>query len=206
LRKHSIAKKKGEIQMNRKLKWLIAVAVAGLLVMAIAIPVMAAGPNGANNRSANTVQPGYASCQGLGLGPDQAVLDLLGMTQVQIQELRQSGQSLVQIAATKSVTEVALVNAILAEKQAAIQKLVSAGTMTQAQADTQLAQIRERVQLAVNRTTVGPPVWAGSNGNNQNGAGMMGRSGSKGNQANCSGTPGTCTGTGSMMRTGRTAR
>jgi hypothetical protein len=192
--------------MNRKLKWLIVAAVAGLLVMAIAIPVMAAGPNGANNRSANTVQSGYGSCQGLGLGPDQTVLDLLRMTQAQIQELRQSGQSLVQIAATKNVTEETLITTIMAEKQAAIQKLVSVGTMTQAQADVQLAQMRERVSLAVNRTTVGPPEWAGANGNRQNGSGMMGRNGSRGNQANCTGATGTCTGTGGMMRSGRTPR
>lgn len=187
--------------MNRKMKWIIAGVVGGLLVVAIAIPAMAAGPNGTINRSTITMEQGHGNCQGsgLGIGPDQAVLDLLGMTQAQIQELRQSGQSLVQIAATRNVTEETLVNTILAEKQAAVQKLVTAGTITQAQADLQLAQMQERIQIAVNRTTVGPPEWAGSNGNRQNGSGMMGRNGPGGNQTNCSGT-------GSMLRSGRNAR
>ena len=147
--------------MNRKLKWLVAGVVGGLLVMAIAIPAMAAGPNGSGNRSTSAVQTGNCQGVGLGIGPDQAVLDLLGMTQDQVKELRQSEQSLVQIAATKNITEETLINTILAEKQAEVRALVTAGTITQAQADLQLAQMQERIKLAVNRTTVGPPEWAG---------------------------------------------
>ena len=36
------------MEMRRNLKWLIAAIAAGLLVMAIAIPALAAGPNGVN--------------------------------------------------------------------------------------------------------------------------------------------------------------
>jgi hypothetical protein len=191
--------------MNRKLKWLITAGVAALLVIAIAIPAFAAGPNGTNG-STLMGQAGFGNCQGLGFGPNEAAAELLGMTQEQIQEQRQAGMSLVQIAATKNISEEALISAIMADKQESIQSLVNAGTITQTQAELRLEQMKERVQLAVNRTTVGPPDWAGANGNRQNGTGMMSQSGLRGNQENCTGTPGTCTGVGGMMRSGRTAR
>jgi hypothetical protein len=194
LRKFSIIKK-GDTEMRKHLKWWIAAIVAGLLVMAIAIPVFAAGPNGANSGTPTpTIQPGYGNgnCQGSGAGINEAVTNLLGMTQEQIQEQRQSGKSLAQIAAVQGVSEEALINAIMAGKQEAVQNMVTAGTITQTQADQMFTQMRERVQLAVNRTTVGPPEWAGT-----------GRGGQMGNQQNFNGTTGTCTGQGTMMRAGR---
>ncbi len=197
--------------MRKHFKWLIAALVAGALTMAIAIPALASGPGGANSSTpTSTAQPGYGNgrCQGLGTGINEAVTTLLGMTREQIQEQRQAGQSLVQIAVSRTVTEEALVNAIMVGKQEAIQEMLAAGTITQAQADQRLEQMRERVQLAVNRTTVGPPDWAGVNGQNgvRNGTGMGNQGGPRGNQENCTGTPGTCTGAGKMMRAGRTAR
>jgi hypothetical protein len=190
--------KKGENKMNKKMKWVIAGAVAGLLVAVIAIPVLAAGPNGARGATNPAVsQTGCGNYQGLGLGPDQEVATLLGLTQEQIREQRQAGKSLVQIAAIQNVTEETLLNTIMAENQAAIQNMVAAGTLTQAQADWRLAQMKERVQLAINRTTVGPPEWAGANG--QKGTGMMRKSGQGFNQSNCSGS-------GQMMRAGGNGR
>ena len=181
--------------MNKKLKWLIALAVVGLLVMAIAVPVLAAGPNGANGTTPTpTTQPGYGNCQGLGLGIDDAVTKLLGMTNAQIAEQRQAGKSLVQIAATKNVSQEALVNAILADRKDALQKLVTAGTLTQAQADQRLEFMKQQIQQNVNRTTVGPPANRG----------MM--NGTGGNCANCGNgnvTPGTGLRGGGMMRFGR---
>ena len=53
--------------MRKNLKWLIAAVVAGLLVMAIAIPVLAAGPN-SNNGSNPITQPGCGNGNGKGLG------------------------------------------------------------------------------------------------------------------------------------------
>jgi hypothetical protein len=191
--------------VNKKMKWLLTGTIVGLLVLAFAIPALAAGPNGINdNASTNTAQARYGNCQGLGLGPDQEVADLLEMTQVQIQEQRLAGKSLVQIAATKNISEETLVNTIMADRQQLLQKQVTDGTITQAQADQCLTQMKERVQLAVNRTTVGPPEWAGANGNGQNKSGM--RQGVlKGNQ-NCTGASGTCAGSGNMIRGGRSSR
>jgi hypothetical protein len=182
------------MEMRKNLKWLIGAAVAGLLVLAIAIPVLAAGPNGANRgTSTQTGQPAYGNgnCQGLGAGINEAVTELLGMTREQVQEQRREGKSLVQIAADKNVTEEALIDAIMAGKQEAVQKLVADGTITQAQADQRLAQMRERVQIAISRIAVGPPDWAGGNGNGQkgtgNGNGRMKQAGPKGDQRNYNG-------------------
>jgi hypothetical protein len=181
--------------MNKKVKWLIASAVAGLLVIAIAIPVFAAGPNGGNGTTPTpTVQPGYGNCQGLGIGIDDAVTKLLGMTSAQIAEQRQAGKSLVQIAATKNVTEAALVNAILADRKADLQKLVTAGTLTQAQADQRLEFMKQQIQQNVNRATDGPPSGRGMMGGFGGNCGMGGNN----NTASGAGPRG-----GGMMRFGR---
>jgi hypothetical protein len=183
--------------MKKKIKWVIAGVVAGLLVIAIAIPVLANGPDGVSD---STVQGcGYGNCQGLGFETDEEVATLLGLTPEQIREQKLSGKSLVQIAADQNVDEQALVSAILAEKQTNLKSRVAAGKLTQEQADLMLAQMKERVQLAVKRTKVGPPKWAGGKSDDQSGQGMMRKGGQRGNQADC-------TGIGQMMRSGRNAR
>jgi hypothetical protein len=178
---------------------LVSMVLAGVLATALAVTVAAAGPQG---NGTGSVQTGSSTID--------VVSKLLGLTPEQIQEQRQAGKSLLQIAATKNVTEVALVDAIMADKEAAVQKLVTAGTITQEQADLRLAQMRERVELAVNRTATGRPEWAAGNGNGQNGVcngtGVMRQSNGQGNQENCTGTPGTCTGSGKMMRAGRASK
>ena len=184
-------------------KFTLAVLIAGLLIVAVAGTILAAGPTGTGNNSTGTTA--CTNCGGgfgQGAGVDEAVTKLLGMTEEQIQAERQAGKSLVQIAATKNVSETALINAVMADKQAAVQKLLAAGTITQAQADQRIAQMTERVKLAVNRTTVGPPEWAGANGNGQKGGMKQGN----GNQANCDGTGANGTGKGGMMRFGKTAK
>lgn len=183
-------------------KLAIAGIIAGVLVVALAGTILAAGPSG--GRDTSTGLSGYSGCGnglGLGSGPEESVADLLGMTQEQIREQRQAGKSLVQIAATNNISEETLVNAITADRQEVFQKRLTAGTITQAQADQCLEQMKERVQRAVNRTTVGPPEWANANGNRQNGAGM--RQGGLGGNQNLN-SDGNCTGAGGMMRFGRT--
>lgn len=182
----------------------LAMVIAGILVVALAGTILAAGPSAANGTTGNSgLNCGLGHAYGAGI--DESVTALLGMTQEQIKEQRQAGKSLVEIAATKNVSEETLINTIITAKQAAITAQVTAGTMTQAQADLCLVQMQERVKLSVNRTTVGPPEWAGANGNGQKGAGMK-QGGMRGNQANCTGTPDNVAGTGGMMRFGRSAR
>jgi hypothetical protein len=189
--------------MSQKLKWLIGVIVAGVLVLAIAVPTLAAGPNGTATPTPNATTPPCGNCNGVGYGQgfgggmDDAVTKLLGMTEEQIQAQRQAGKSLVQIAATKNISEDALINAIVADRKADLDKLVADKKITQAQADQMLTQMKDRIKTMVNRTTVGPPNWAG----NGSGVGGMGRMGADGNVAT-----GTGTGLGGMMRFGRTNR
>lgn len=188
-------------------KFTIAAVIAGLLILVLAGTIFAAGPfGGRDNLTGVAVGANCGVGLGLGAGPDDAITKLLGMTREQIQEQRQAGKSLVQIAATKNVSEETLINAIIADKQVVIQKLVAAGTIVQSQADQSLAQMKERVKLAVNRTTVGPPEWAGANSKGQNGSGMMRQAGLNGNKANSTDAAGTHAGLGGMMRFGRSAK
>jgi hypothetical protein len=139
--------------MFKKFKWLIIAGIAVLLIAAIAIPVLAAGPvsNG-----------GQVNGRGLGLGTglSDSVAQLLGLTQEEIREQRIAGKSLVEIAASSSVSEADLVALIMKDKAAALKAMVAAGSLSQADADQRLTQIEDRVKLAVNRTLTGPPQWA----------------------------------------------
>ena len=188
-------------KMSGKLKWFIGLVMAGVLVLAIAVPALAAGPNGTGTPAPSAAIPPCGNCngadygQGFGGGMDDVVTRLLGLTEEQIQEQRQAGKSLVQIAATKNVSEDALITAIIADRKADLDKLVADKKITQAQADQMLNQMKDRVKIMVNRTTVGPPEWAGK------GTGAMGGMRANGNFAS-----GTGTGPGGMMRFGRTNR
>lgn len=198
--------------MRKNLKWLVAAVAAGLLVMIVAIPALAAGSNGASGDVLYpAAQPGFGkgNWQGLGVGHNEAVIELLGMTWEEIHEQRQAGNSLVQIAAARNVTEEALITAIMAGKQSAVQNLVDAGKITRAQADQRLAQMEERVRIAVNRTTFGPPEWSGANnGQNRicNETAMMQKRGQRRNEEKRAGLEGNFTGSGNMVRAGRNAR
>jgi len=179
--------------MRKNLKWLVVTGVAVILAIAIAVPVAAAGPNGAGGNGG----------QGAG-GVAESVTGLLGLTPEQIQEQRQAGKSLVEIAEAQGVSQEALVEALLKDRQVTLQEMVEAGTITQLQADQRLAQMKERIELAVNRTTTGAPEWAGNGvqGQNSGKKGMKRQGGFGNNSADCTGTPGSCTGAGKMNRFG----
>jgi hypothetical protein len=182
--------------MNKKFKWLIGLAGSAMLIMAIAMPVLAAGPQGGNSANVAAGQCNLGELRGLGVGPDESIVELLGLSGEEIKAERLAGKSLVQIASGQGVSEETLVNTIMAEKKAAIQAMVAEGKISQTLADQRLAQIQERVQISVNRTVTGPQSWSGANknGNGSNKSGFMGRgTGSSGNPGNCTGTPGTCT-------------
>jgi hypothetical protein len=186
--------------MKRMIKILaISLVIGGILAAVLAGTVFAAGPSGGQNTARGAGEESGWGGRGLGFGPDKAVSELLGMTPEEIREQRQAGKSLVEIAATGNITEEALINAIMADKEEAIRKLLAAGTIAQSQADERLEQMRDRVQLAVNRTMTGPPDWARANDKGKNhaekgnyvekgysgerGNGAMRQGGMKGNQA-----------------------
>jgi hypothetical protein len=153
-------------------KFTIAAVIAGILIVVLAGTIFAAGPFGRWDNSSGTING--LNCgmgTGLGAGPDEVVTKLLGMTQVQIQEQRQAGKSLVQIAASKNVSEEVLINTILADRKADLQKLVDAKTLTQDQSNQRLDFMKTQIKTMVERTAVGPPTNRGQVG----GAGGMGR-------------------------------
>ena len=133
---------------------------------------------------------GSGAMMGSEMGMEDEVLALLHMTREQVLAERQAGKSLVQIAQAKGVTELQLVNTILAAKRADLDQLVSDGKLTQAQADQMYQNMQQTVPQAVNRTTTGPMWGNGSNalpgdcpmwdGDETPGAGQPGRGGMMG--------------------------
>lgn len=175
----------------RKLKVILPIVV-GLAVLIFGGAALAAGPLN-NGNTPGTYDAGYY-CGGPGWGWGGTNLDavskLLGLTTEEIQTLRQQGQSLVQIAATKNVTEDTLVNAIIAQGKEILQQQVTAGNLVQAQADLMLKNMEQAVRQMVNSTTTGPGTgWGG---------GMMGGRGMMGGWGTGSGT-GPGAGRGGMM-------
>jgi hypothetical protein len=144
----------------------LAIGGAGAVYAQTASPTPRTGPPFGQGARA-----GMAAGQHVAAGVPQSVLQRLGMTAEQLAAERQAGKSLAQIAQAKGVSKQALVDLILADRKAVVDERVKAGTLTQAQADAMLAQMKERVTTAVDRTEVGPPPWAGP-GNGGFGLGM----------------------------------
>lgn len=71
-----------------------------------------------------------------------AVAKLLGMTRQEILTERAGGKTLAEIAKEKGISEQQLIDAMLAEQQAAIEQAVKDGRITQAQADWLLARAK----------------------------------------------------------------
>ncbi len=183
--------------MGKRVKvMVIAASIATVLALSI-VGVAAASPN--DNA------PQYGQQVGFGQGVcSEAVRNLLGMTTEQIQTLRHEGKSLVQIAATKGITEQQLINAIMADRQANIQARVTAGTLTQERANVMLQQMQQNVVRAINRTTIGKPEWAGANGAGQGTCNGQIQNQQGGNGAG-NGQPGLGTGPGNAHRWGKTS-
>ena len=144
------------------MKKLILIAVlVGVLATLFAGTVLAAGP-------VNPQGPARGFGPGTGMGgmmrrgaPEWAgqpeeLQALLGMTAEEIQAERLAGNSLVEIAQAKGVSEEKLIETILNAKKANLTELVDEGKLTQAQADYMIKQMQTRVETMVERTSVGP--------------------------------------------------
>jgi hypothetical protein len=154
--------------------------MVGLLVVAFAGTSLAAGPvgnNGTNEICTGDCQSRVGGGQGIGgIFNDDVVTKLLGLTAAQIQEHRQAGKSLVQIAAAKNISEDTLISAIIADRKADLQKLVDAKTITQDQANQRLDFMKTQIKTMVERTTGGSPATRGMMGGAGGfSGGMMGR-------------------------------
>ena len=175
------------------MKRFIVVAVLAMVVASLfATAAFAAGPvgerwaqNGApaapnaacpmgGQGGAGMMAPGFGGRPTWAGQPDE-VATLLGMTAEQIQAERQAGDSLAQIAQSKGVNADELIETILAAKKAAIQQAVTAGDLSQAQADLMIERMSSMVKLMVERTTTGPMMRGGSGMMGGQGRGMFGQ-------------------------------
>jgi uncharacterized protein YidB (DUF937 family) len=159
---------------------LIAVLVAALTA-AFATSAFAAGPtaratpvpgSGYGYGAGNGLHvPGSGLAQGAGMGArrgapewagdNETAAGAIGLTVEQLQAERLSGKSLAQIAAAKGIDENTLIAKLLEARKASVNELLSAGKISQAQADYMLSNMAEHVKLQVERTTVGRPAFAG---------------------------------------------
>ncbi|MDP2919247.1 MAG: hypothetical protein Q8O43_03395 [Dehalococcoidia bacterium] len=168
--------------MSKRVKVIVVIiGVAGLVALSIAGIASAAGPV----NPPVTTPYGGAGCGGVDI---LTVSQLLGLTPEQLQAELQTGKSLLEIATAKGVTEQQLVDAILIPHKTAMQAQVTAGTITQAQADLMLQQMETYVRNAIKQTNTGLSGTGSHCGNGigtgtgmMGGAGMMGGGGMMGN-------------------------
>jgi hypothetical protein len=192
--------------MGRKIRILvIAASLAAVLALAIGGVAMASSSgNSANNGTGNSFGQGNDS-GGQGVCSSN-VTALLGLTSAEIQAQRHQGMSLVQIAAAQNVTQEQLVQTITAERQAQVQARVTAGEITQEQADYMLQNMEQNIIRAINRTTTGKPDWAGGQGGSRGSGNGQIMAQSQGAQANGFGQSGQGTGPGNMHKWGKGSR
>jgi hypothetical protein len=198
--------------MKKGLKLLgLAVGVVAIMALTLSGTVFADTPEDTDTQ-AYCAGNGWHGFHGEGATCSETVSELLGLTPEELCDLRQEGKSLADIAAEHDITVEALVEAIMAEKIAAVQALVADGTITQEQADLMIERMTERTELAVNRTTTGPTEWRMGSGYGRSGmgagTGMANRWGSQNDTGSGAGygDPENCTGPGGMNKWGRGAR
>lgn len=81
----------------------------------------------------------------------QAAAEVLGMTRDEVHEAQHAGTTLAQLAEQKGVALGTLVDRLVAAATERIDAAVTAGRLTQAQADEQKATLRDRITTAVSQ-------------------------------------------------------
>jgi len=161
--------------MKKGLKLLgLAVGVVAITALSLGGTVFAATPEESDTQ---TFSAGYGWCgfHGEVAVCSEAVSELLGLNTYELCDLRQEGKSFAEIAAEQGVTVEEMIEAIMAERIEAVQARLDDGTITQEQADLMIQQMAERIELAVNRTTIGPTEWRmGGYGRASVGTGLLG--------------------------------
>jgi hypothetical protein len=95
-------------------------------------------------------------------GRFEAAAGYLGVTQAQLRAELRNGKSLAQVAKDHGKSVDGLIDALVADAKQKLDKAVSAGRITRAQADEMLADLKERITSLVNST--GPPEFRGHRG------------------------------------------
>ncbi len=132
-----------------------AAAIAGAVAFGGSVYAQAAGP--AQGAPAAQVGPrGYGMGAGMGLmaqgrlgGPDNSLVavsaQVLGMSQTDLVAALNGGKTIAGVAQEKGVAPDKIVDAFVAPRAQALQSAVSAGRLTQAQADANLAAMRTNI-------------------------------------------------------------
>lgn len=128
---------------KRWLRWGV-LAVMGILVLGAALPAMAAADSssqaGLRQRAQSMIQ---------------VLADLTGKDISAIQDERQSGKSVLDIAAENGISEEKLTESITTANKTRLQTLLDEGKITQAQYDTCLTQMDQRIQERLTSNTTG---------------------------------------------------
>ncbi len=151
--------------MTKRMRIILVSVGAVILTLALVFGGMALAENNRNHGMNNTA-PGWYGGMGRGatLGPqviNDAVTTLLGMTQADIQTQLRDGKSLVEIAATKNVTEEALTSAIINAAKTKLQEKVTSNDLTQKQVDAMLQQLQNQISKIINYKSTPAPFMGG---------------------------------------------
>ena len=125
------------------------------LIMTIGISSLFADAQAGKNSNQSFISScGNAVQKGFGI-VSEAIQKLLGMSREDIQEQRQEGNSLLEIAQSKNVTAEKLTETILQVKKDRLQEAVKDGYLTQEQANERLEHMEERIEEKINDNDCG---------------------------------------------------
>lgn len=129
--------------------------------------------------------------RGMGLGGEglTAVAEVLGLTEAELQTALQGGQTLAEIAAAEGVEVQTVIDTLVTAAGAHLAEHVTAGDLTQEEADAKLAELTTRITDAVNN---GGPL--GGRGGEMGGRGGHGPRGDADGDDAATGTEGTTSG------------
>ena len=96
--------------------------------------------------------PGHGHRGGIGRLARAEVAEALGITVEELRTQRQAGRTLAQIAADEGITKDTLISRLVAAAEQRLAAEVSAGRLTQAQADAREATLRDRITERVDST------------------------------------------------------
>ena len=148
------------ITFGTMLVGLAAIAAAPFAASAQTLATATSAPGLTATAAPNTANPAWDGGDPHGDLPGLQESDLVisatasvtGLTIPEINTQLQAGQSLAQIAQAKGKTAVDVIQAARATLSAGLQPAITAGTITQAQADAELAEFDQRAQQLVNNT------------------------------------------------------
>jgi len=154
-------KTKGKTMKKRIIATTIGATLVGLLIgSTLGIPGGASAKSELKSISSSRmshdsdgVRPGAKAPHGRGIGKDiEGLVSVLKLTAEELRTQLKSGKTLAEIATAQKVDVAVVVDAIVAPVKTHIAEKVSAGEITQAQADVKLAEVKTRVTEMVNST------------------------------------------------------